>query len=314
LGAIAKLIFGISPGEITFATRGFRGGQEGMRERIERIGRTFREGYHAALEGSGPELIPKLDQIELEFRGFAYEGAAMGLALLDRLTPWRRDRVQGFLRGGGAPHTYMVHVAIGWAIARLPGGIEKTLSRLDPLLCWLVLDGYGFHEGFFHWPRYLGGQPIPKRVTGYAARVFDQGLGRSLWFVDGGEVARVRQTIAEFPESRQGDLWSGIGLASVYAGEVNETALNLLRDASGVFLPQLAQGAAFAAKARSRAGNPTAYTERACRVLCGLSAIDSAAATDAALENLPAAQLEPAFEVWRRRIQQKLAQGKELKQ
>jgi hypothetical protein len=263
LGAIAKLIFGISTREVTFARRGFRGGEGGMRERIERVGRTFREGYHAALRHGGPDLSPKLDQIELEFRGFAYEGAGMGLALLDRLTPWRRGRVQDFLRGAGEPHTYMVHVAIGWAVARLPGKIEKTLERLDPLLRWLVLDGYGFHEGFFHWRRYLRGQPIPKRVTGYAARAFDQGLGRSLWFVEGGDVARVRQTIAEFPENRQLDLWSGIGLACVYAGEVNETALNLLRDASGAFRPQLAQGAAFAAKARCRAGNPTAYTEHA---------------------------------------------------
>ncbi len=356
-------MFGISPREITFAKRGFRGGAKGMRERIERIGRTFQEGYHAALRHGGPDLSPKLDQIELEFRGFAYEGAAMGLALLDRLTPWKRDRVQCFLSGAGAPHTYMVHVAIGWVVARLPGKIEKTLGRLDPLLRWLVLDGYGFHEGFFHWPRYLRGQPIPKRVTGmgsgagvppatpgvppandagqmkdprgrdarqaggtpaplagetpaplcYAARAFDQGLGRSFWFVEGGDAARVRQTIAEFPENRQVDLWSGIGLACVYAGEVNETALNLLRDASGVFQPQLAQGAAFAAKARCRAGNPTAYTERACRVLCGLSATDAAAITDAALENLPASEAEPAFEVWRRRIQEKFAQGKGLK-
>src|SRR5213078_3075477 len=112
---------------------------------------------------------------------------------------------------------------------------------------------------------------------------------------------------------RQGDLWSGIGLASVYAGEVNETTLNLLRDSSGVFRPQLAQGAAFAAKARCRAGNPTAYTERACRALCGLTAAEAALVTDAALENLPDSQFEPAFEVWRRRIQERFAQGKEVK-
>jgi len=348
-------MFGISLGEIAFEKRGFRGGEGGMRDHIERIGRTFREGYHTALDDGGPELSPKLDQVEVEFRGFSYEGAAMGLALLDHLTPWRRNRVQCFLRGAGEPHTYMVHVAIGWVMARLPGSIEKTLTALDPLLRWLVLDGYGFHEGFFNWPRYLRGQPIPKRVTRigsgagvptatpgvspakdagqmndprgqaprqagetpaplcYAARAFDQGLGRSLWFVDGGDVARVRQTIAEFPEHRQADLWSGIGLASVYAGAVNETALNRLRGASGAFGPQLAQGAAFAAKARCRAGNPTAYTERACRALCGLSAVDAATVTDAALENLAASEIEPAFEVWRRRIQERFIQGKELK-
>src|SRR5207249_4846410 len=139
----------------------------------------------------------------------------------------------------------------------------------------------GFHEGFFHWRRYLGGSPVPKRVTGYAARVFDQGLGRSLWFVDGADVCRLRQTISDFPQKRQPDLWSGIGLACVYAGELDETGLHSLREAAGAFWPQLAQGGAFAAKARCRAGSPTAYTERACRALCGVSAEEAAAITDA---------------------------------
>jgi hypothetical protein len=48
-------------------------------------------------------------------------------------------------------------------------------------------------------------------------------------------------------------------------------------------------------------------------VLCGLSASDAAAVTDAALENLPANEAEPAFEVWRRRIQDKFAREKGLR-
>ena len=240
----------------------------------------------------------------------------MALTVLDHLTPSRRGRFAEFLAGPGDPYIYELHVGAGWAYAKLPWlrlRIASAIRELDPMLRWLALDGFGCHEGFFRWPRTGDRQRIPRAIHGYARRAFDQGLGRSLWFVDGGDVARVRQTIADFPENRQGDLWSGIGLASVYAGEVNETALRVLRDASGAFLPQLAQGAAFAAKARCRAGNPTAYTERACRALCGVSATDAAAVTDAALENLPASELEPAFEVWRRRIQEKFAQGKELK-
>ena len=314
MGSIAKCLFGISPRETGFERRGFRGGDGGARERTETVGRTFVEGYHAALQNDDPEeLVPRLERVAPEFRGFAYEGAAMGLGVLDRVTPWKRSRVRSFLGRAGDAHTYMVHVGLGWVVARLPGRIEKTLESLDPLLRWLVLDGYGFHEGYFHWPKYLGGQPIPKRVTGYAARAFDQGLGRSLWFIDGADVARLRQTVADFPEIRHADLWSGIGLASAYAGEICENSLKSLRDAAGAFRPQLAQGAAFAAKARCRAGNANAYTERACRALCGLSAVDAAAVTDDALENLPANESEPAFEIWRRRIQERFAQGKELK-
>jgi hypothetical protein len=191
--------------------------------------------------------------------------------------------------------------------------IDKVLAPLDPLLRWLVLDGYGFHEGFFHWPKYLNGQPIPKHITGYAARVFDQGLGRSLWFIEGCSVARLRETVAVFPEGRRADLWSGIGLASVYAGEASDAELVKLLDAAGEFRPQLAQGAAFAAKARHRAGIATPYTNAAAWILCGMSSADAAAVTDAALENLPANGAEPAYELWRKRIQEKFSKRKELK-
>jgi len=67
-----------------------------------------------------------------------------------------------------------------------------------------------------------------------------------------------------------------------------------------VHLPAMAQGAAFAAKARSRAGNPAAHTERACLMFCGMPASEAAAVTDAALENLTG---DIPFRVWRERIQ-----------
>jgi hypothetical protein len=231
----------------------------------------------------------------------------MGLALLDWLTPWNRHRVADLLNGAGDAHAYMVHVGAGWVLARVPGNVEKFMARFDPLLRWLMVDGYGFHEAFFHWPRYLAGQPVPKRLHGYARRVFDQGFGRCLWFVEGAEVARIAQTIAAFPSERQSDLWSGVGLASVYAGEVSEPELQTLRDAAGSFLPQLAQGAAFAAKARQRAGNLTPYQDLACGILCGLSAKKAAQVSDDALENLPFNGPEPAYEVWRRRIQDRFS-------
>ncbi|HUR19939.1 MAG TPA: DUF1702 family protein [Vicinamibacterales bacterium] len=314
MGAILKLMFGISKGETTFARRGFRGGENGTRERLERVGASFVAGYHAALENSSePVLLSALDSVDVSLRGFAYEGAAMALGILDRITPWNRNRVQRFLAGPGSAYTYMVHVAIGWAAARLPGRLEKQMAPLDPLLRWLVVDGYGFHEGFFHWPKYIHDGPRPKRVSGYAARVFDQGLGRSLWFVEGANIAGIRGTISGFAESRRGDLWSGVGLASVYAGEASDAELKSLVIAADKFQPQLAQGASFAAKARHRAGNPTPYTDRACYVICGMSSAEAAAVTDATLENLPASGAEPAYEIWRQRIQQIFSSTKEMK-
>jgi enediyne biosynthesis protein E3 len=181
------------------------------------------------------------------------------------------------------------------------------------LLRWLLVDGYGFHEGFFHHPRYLAGQLPPARLRGYARRVFDQGLGRCLWFIEGTDVRRIGATIQTFARERHSDLWSGVGLASVYAGELNSADLRALCETAGHHLPELAQGAAFAAKARLRAGNPTPYTDVACRAISGTPARKAAQITDLALENLPATGPEPAYEVWRRRIQARFAQIQEPK-
>ena len=278
-----------------------------MQERLDNVGRCFLTGYHAALENDRLDsLIPRLDQMAPDWRGFTYEGAAMGLALLDWITPWRRRRVAEFLRREGDAHAYMVHVGAGWVLARVPGNVEKFLSRFDPLLRWLVVDGYGFHEGYFRWPRYLAGQPAPARLKGYARRVFDQGLGRCLWFIEGAGIPQIASAIGALPSERQPDLWSGVGLAAVYAGEAGPEDLHLLRAAAGPCLSHLAQGAAFAAKARQRAGNLSAYQDAACRILCGLPSLDAAQLTDDMLENLPANGAEQAYEIWRQRIQARI--------
>jgi hypothetical protein len=301
------LALGIAPEETSFPRRGFREGDGEARRRLERVGLAFLEGYHAALEADNPAtMVPRLERVEAEFRGFAYEGSAMALALLDHLTPWRRDRLRAVLDDAGRSHAYMVHVGAGWAIARLPwlrGRIDRPLARLDPLLRWLAVDGYGFHEGYFHRPRCIEAQGRPRRLSGYARRAFDQGLGRSLWFVEGADVERIPATIAAFPPSRRADLWSGVGLARAYTGGAGRAAIGRLRDAAGPDRAPLAQGAAFAAKARQRAGIPAEHTASACEVLCGLSADEAARVTDEALADLPPEGPVPAYETWRRRIQ-----------
>jgi hypothetical protein len=304
LRALRKRVLSISSQEVTFARRGFIERDKAARLHLEQIGLAFLQGYHLALDdGELSALEHRLNTIAAALRGFAYEGAAMGAALLDFFTPWSKDRFEAFLNGPGAPHVYMAHVGLGWALARLPINIERSLKKLDPLLGWLVIDGYGFHEGYFHWKNYIKNLAVPSRLSVYAKRVFDQGLGRSLWFYCGADSNRVVKTIAAFPRSRQPDLWSGAGIACAYAGGVERFELESLSRASGDFRPHLAQGVAFAAKARRRAGNRTLHTEAACEAICRLPASEAAAITDAALENLAASAAEPAYEVWRRRIQ-----------
>jgi hypothetical protein len=308
LGLARRRFLGLSPVEATFAKRGFAIGEEAARLRLEQIGVTFLNGYHAALEETDfASLAQRLSSVAADLRGFAFEGAAMGLALLDCFTPWRNDRWRTFTDQLAQPHAYMMHVGLGWALARLRRSVNPRWARLDPLLGWLVVDGYGFHEGYFSWRRYVEAQTLPERLKGYARRVFDQGLGRSIWFVKGADVASVANAIEAFPSARRDDLWSGVGLACAYAGGCDRFAIESLRVAAGKHLPPLAQGVAFAAKTRQRAANLNPHTEMVCRVICGRSADEVAAVPDAALENLHAHDDLPAYEVWRRRIQNKFA-------
>ncbi|HEY6805287.1 MAG TPA: DUF1702 family protein [Pyrinomonadaceae bacterium] len=310
LGKGRKHLLGISPTEASFASRGFLVGEEKARYRLEQIGLTFLTGYHAALEETGfVPLAKRLATVETDLRGFAFEGAAMGLALIDCFSPWRNDRWHTFTEQFAAPHIYMMHVGLGWALARLRRSVTSHLARLDPLLRWLVVDGYGFHEGYFNWPRYIEEQAISARLHAYELRAFDQGLGRSLWFVKGADVVAVASAINAFPAARRDDLWSGVGLACTYAGGCDHAAIESLRVAAGDHLPALAQGVAFAAKTRQRAANLNPHTEFVCRLIFGNSAEETAAITDAALEDLREEGGLPVYEVWRRRIQDKLALG-----
>jgi enediyne biosynthesis protein E3 len=302
-----RQLFSLAPEQTSFSRRGFHAGTDCIRQRLEAVGSAFVTGYNLALEHSPERIGPELKLIAPELRGFGFEGASMGFALLDGLTPWRKDRVSQFLQGDGNDHAYMVHVGIGWVWARLPLNFRRIKARLDPSLGWLAFDGWGFHEGFFHWPKYIAGKPSPKKLCGYERRVFDQGLGRSFWFVRGGNVELIAQTISNFSPDRQPDLWSGIGLAATYAGIVSESLLSELCQKSGPFRSHLAQGAAFAAKARQRAGNVTDYTGLATSVFCNMSAPDAAQLCDKTLENLPDTTNEPAYEIWRRRIQDHFA-------
>src|SRR5258708_4707585 len=169
-----------------FEVRGIRPGKPDAQAKLEKMGLTFSDGYHAALETE--DLIAlgaRLGSVELEFAGFAFEGAGLALTFIDHLSLSRRSRFAEFLAGLGDSHAYMLHVGAGWAYARLPWlrlRISAAIHRLDPMLRWLAVDGFGFHEGYFSWQRVGHQQRIPSVVRGYGRRAFDHGLGRSIWF------------------------------------------------------------------------------------------------------------------------------------
>lgn len=306
LGKVRKALFGIRSERDVFNGRGFV--PEAWLH-FDFVAKSLVEGYHASLEDSRLEvLVPRLEAIKPPLRGFAYEGAGMGIAALDIMAPWK-NRVEAFAGEGGpgAPHIYPIYIGVGLAVARLRRDPETFLKRLDPLLGWVIVDGYGFHAAFFSWARAIERKVTPAHFSHYALRLFDQGMGRAIWFASGAQVERVAAIISTFPEPRQAELWAGVGLASSYAGGGEPGVLERVCQAAGPYRLQLAYGAAVAAQGRYTAGNMVAHTDVACETYCGLASEKVVQIADDARTNLPAAGAEPVHEVWRKRIRSQLA-------
>ena len=308
LSKLRRSLMGVSPKKAT----SFSEGNTETWKHLETAVLAALEGYHATLDSSKFEaLIPRLDTVSLELRGYAYEGAAMGLTGLDCMLPWKK-RLRAYMAGPGAPHIYMVHIGAGEALALLRRNPEPFIARLeDRVICWLVMDGYGFHKGFFSRRRYVDKQEVPAYLSSYARRIFDQGLGRSIWFLAGAHASRIAATIAAFPAPRQADLWVGIGVACTYVGGVSRTVVEALQEAAGSYRAQMAMGAAFVAKGRQLAGNPVPHTDLVCEILWGLTAHQTADVTTVAFQNLPTDGPEPAFEILQQRILAQFAERTE---
>lgn len=296
------------------AKRGFHKKTADAVDLLETIGRSFLTGYGYAVEArTVADAVTRLETVAHRFRGFAYEGAAMGYAILRGLGLSGRNQLATFLVGQGDRHIYMAYVGIGWACARLPRWRWPSILPADPLMHWLVLDGYGFHQAYFHTGRYVhqryqdSGLGGPFGGDGYASRAVDQGIGRALWFVEGTSVDRVADRIETFPPARRADLWSGAALAATYAGGVDEPELVAFWKSAGSYRPNVAQASAFAAEARVRADLVVPHTELATEVFCGMSPQAAASVTQQTRTGLPGPGSVPAYEVWRERIAERFA-------
>ncbi|MFC4857052.1 DUF1702 family protein [Actinophytocola glycyrrhizae] len=302
--------------ETTLDKRGFHKKSPAAQERLENVGKAFITGYAHAVEArTSADAMARIEELPDWLHGFACEGAAMGLAVLDGLPFGRSDNVRRFLATpGGAAYQHLAYVGIGWAMARLPRFRWPKPSSLDPVLAPLVLDGYGFHQAYFHTARYVDGKyqdqnfPWPGgRHGSYANNAIDQGIGRASWFVRGTDPVLVADLLDTFPERRRPDLWAGVGLAATYAGggddrSVAERELRTLRARAGDYRGNLAQGSAFAANARVRAGVVPAHSALATQVLCGSTPQEAARLTDELRPGYQPDGDKPAYEVWRQRL------------
>jgi hypothetical protein len=241
----------------------------------------------------------------------------MAFTVRDAMAGGRGHRTRDLLRGPGVPHTFLTYIGIGFAMARLPRPLwrnvlpDLTGTPYYPTMSWLAVDGYGFDRAYFDMTRWVTRQerPGPYPWAGrpdYFPRAVDQGIGRALWFVHGARPLDVAASVGAFAAARQADLWSGVGLAATFAGGCDVEGFTALGQKAGEYRPHLAQGAVFAAKARDFSGFVPPHTGVAVHALAGVSATTAATLADDVADGGLASGTEPDYEVWRRRIRERL--------
>ena len=275
--------------------------------RMEKIREIFQHAMSIAKEKEDfKSLVAELDNTENEFRSIAYEGAAMALALKDfsdghTLNHWRL-----FMEGPGNKHSAQVHAGLGWAIAQQRISALPFIETLDPIMRFRMLDGCGYYDGIFRQRQTIAKQTMPTDLADKLLSGYDQGVGRSLWYISKGACAKIPEMISAFSPSRHNDLWRGVGIACVYVGGFDFDILSELLNYSLSHHTQLAVAAALVAQARNNAETLTPDTELACRVWCNCSTQEAILVTEKSKQS---ATLHPddAYKTWLRNIEEELA-------
>ena len=316
LGAIRRLILAPSLKDVSFAGRGFKVKPTDATRAMEAVPQAVVVGFEWGIDGGNlADLTRRLDMVDPELCGFAYEGATMALTIKDTTGG---HRTRDLLNGPAQPHLLLCYIGIGFAMARLPRPLWKKIlpdlepSLFHPTMSWLCVDGYGFDLAYFHPRKWVEQQRVPEPYPWlghpeYFHRAVDQGIGRALWFMHGGVPAAVIEAVARFPEQRRGDLWSGVGLASTFAGGCGPAGLAVLRAAAGVHQANLGLGSVFAATARVVADFVPDHSAQALATLAGLAPQEAMALAATTHPNPDEPRSEPHYEAWRAAIRTELA-------
>ncbi|MEU0570931.1 DUF1702 family protein [Nonomuraea sp. NPDC005983] len=258
--------------------------QGAARHVLEDAEKNYVFGFNAVLSRD----VPRIDDISLEQRGFAYEGAAAACAALDLLTLGRGRRLRALLDGPALHFQQAAHLGAGRGHALLRVRPLRGVKGGHPLLRWLAMDGFGFQLGLTQTDRLVGERSLPDLPTRAHCALFDQGLGRLLWYHDCASPDDLAITLAGYPASRRGDLWIGLGFAATYVGGAGPDGLWRLAEHAGAdgFRPHLAQGCAFAAASMTLGERLPDHVELAVPILAGTAAEDAGAWVAGALSVL----------------------------
>ncbi len=276
-------------------------------QRIERIKSVFLETQLFYVGNDDTEsLTAYLENIPSEFRSIAYESASMAIAIKDFAHGGELNNWLHYVHEPAKAHQAQVYVGLGWAIAKSNLPFLQVVEKIETRYYHRVADGCGYYDGSFRQRQTVLNQQIPAYLPEAAMPMYDQGLGRSLWYSCQADIDKVRTKIESFSRERQADLWRGIGIAVAYVGGCDDEYLQTLLKYAVPNSVQLACGAALAARSRMYAKTMTPDTNRCSRLWFALTAgetniFSSVRVTVAEVDN------ETVYINWIKQIEQGLA-------
>lgn len=243
----------------------------GVPSNIDVIRNIFLDAQQAVIRYSDFKLL--LDYLEntpVEFRSVAFEAAAAALAVNDfennsELNQWKAFKELTL------NHEAQVHVGLGWGMAQVRLTDFSFINTIVPLMQARVFDGYGYYDGMVRQRQHVINKIIPDHIPLELLAAYNQGIGRSLWYLSEGSINKLSNLLNGFASPRLIGLWRGIGVASAYVGGCSAQTLSNLCTLADSYQPQLASGTFLAACARLIAKSPLAETQTACEQLCKLS-------------------------------------------
>ncbi len=249
-------------------------------DRIELIVLTFQVGRKFAEEiNDQVDLASQLNEVDVEFRSMAFEGASLAIAIKsieaeDGLMRWFE-----FL-DSNPKYATQIMIGLGWAIGEKDLQPNTVLNNLDSMIQARALDGYGYFMGLFRRRVSIRTQQIPEGIPEGEQMAFDQGIGRSLWYISKGDIEMLERMMNAFPEYRQKHMWQGIGVACSVVGGFDADLLQGLMNLAGEFNVQLKTGCVLAARSSVAANSENQFLNVACKLWLNRSVLDSAQLTE----------------------------------
>lgn len=245
-----------------------------IEQKMEKIKSIFQVAKEHASTLEINQLINFLQATEKEFLPVAYEGAAMELALND-LT--ERDSIFKWkqLLDASKKYACQIYIGMGWAIAQQKKSELSFLDQLSHNMQFRLWDGCGYYDGIFRQRQSIKGQKRSEHIQPKDFQAYDEGVGRSIWYICKGDETKVKELITTFDKERHSDLWRGVSIACCFVGGFDENKLRALFVSSGEHKIQLRIGAAMVAKSRIEADCSTEDIELANQVFNGMSAIEA---------------------------------------